>query len=558
MTATRRALLLLVALVAISTGRAVGNGFAFDDIPIVVENAQVHQLAPPWVYAQQSYWPPKNLGDAYRPWTVWWLALQWAAAQGAPWIFHLVSLALTAALAFAVYCLARALVPEPAALAGAALFAVHPVHVEATANVVGQAEIWMTLFVVLATLVYVRARRAGPIGPGPRWLLVLLFLLGSASKEQGIVLPALLVALELVGVVRPEQRLGARLRALGPTLGLLTLAAVAFAAGRYLVLGDLGGGPPAAGLAGHDLAGRTLVMLPLVRDWVRLLVWPRHLLAQYSPPAYGGSDGPNGAALVGAILLASLAGLGWTARRTIPGLTLGLAWIGIGILPVSNVLFPTGILVAERTLLLPSVGIALVAAALVGTALARTRRREVGVATLLAVGLAVAAGAARSWSRQGVWRDNGSLMPQTVVDEPRSYRAWFVLGRDRLRRKDDPGAIAAYRQAGDLYPGDRRVFEDWGFALRRQNRCDLAVGVFARGVAAEPRETLARSRLFECLLTLGRYDEALRVAEAGVAAGAEEFEGSVRRAAALRDSARAVPNARAPAPGPPTPAASRG
>ena len=168
------------------------------------------------------------------------------------------------------------------------------------------------------------------------------------------------------------------------------------------------------------------------------------------------------------------------------------------------------------------------------------RQAHRGLAAAVVVGLLVAAGAARSWSRQGVWRDNGTLMPQTVIDAPRSYRAWFVLGRERLRKEDYAGAIAAYRRAGDLYPGDRRVFEDWGFALRKQDRCDLAVGVFARGVAAEPRETLARSRLFECLLTLGRYDEALRAAEAGVAVGAKEFEGSVRRAAALRDSARAA------------------
>ena len=57
---------------------------------------------------------------------------------------------------------------------------------------------------------------------------------------------------------------------MGPTFGVLTLTAIVFLIGRYGVLGDLGGGPPAAGLEGLGLTGRTRVMLPMVIDWARL------------------------------------------------------------------------------------------------------------------------------------------------------------------------------------------------------------------------------------------------------------------------------------------------
>jgi len=522
----RGAVMLLLGLVLVTTGRALGNGFAFDDIPIVLENTQIHDLAPPWVYAQQSYWPPKNLGDAYRPWTVWWLAMQWAAGGGAAWVFHLGNLLLTAATTVLVYRLAIELLPRLGAVAAAALFAVHPVHVEATANVVGQGELWMTGFTVTACLCYLRARRRGVPRPSTRIALAALLVLAAASKEQGIVLPGLLLAIEGLAVSGfSAVPFATRIKALIPTYGLLGLVAIGFLGVRYGVLGDLGGGPPAAGLEGLGLLGRTTTMLPLVAEVVRLLAWPARLLAQYSPPAHGAAGGFGGMALLGAVILGAAVAIGWSWRRRHPAAALGLAWIGLAILPVSNIPFPTGVLIAERTLLLPSVGAVVIAGAFFAW-LARTRR-AVAIPTLIGL---LAAGAARSWSRQPVWADNLALFTQTVIDEPRSYRAHFVLGRELSRRGDAEGAVAAYRRAGELYQRDHRVFEEWGQLHRAAGRCDLAVPIFERGVSADPSATIARSRLFECLFALGDYHRAEAVATDGVRRGSQEFTAAVDRA----------------------------
>jgi Tfp pilus assembly protein PilF len=153
----------------------------------------------------------------------------------------------------------------------------------------------------------------------------------------------------------------------------------------------------------------------------------------------------------------------------------------------------------------------------------------------------VTLGAARSWSRQAVWRDNDTLFSQSIADSPRSYRAWFVYGRDLLHRSRPAEAKARYARAAELWDRDRRVFEDWGFILGTEGRCDLAVPVLERGVAAEPRETLARSRMFECLLKLRRFTDARMLAEVGVALGNTEFAAGVRRARALEDAANASP-----------------
>ena len=90
-----------------------------------------------------------------------------------------------------------------------------------------------------------------------------------------------------------------------------------------------------------------------------------------------------------------------------------------------------------------------------------------------------------------------------------------------------------YRRAGDLYEGDRRVFEEWGQVLRAQGRCNEAVPVLQRAVRADPQETVGRARLIECLIRLKDYSGARGVAEEGIRVGATEFRLQLRRVDSL-------------------------
>ena len=47
----------LVVLTALVCAPSLANGFAYDDVPIVRDNPRIHELAAPWTYATQSYWP---------------------------------------------------------------------------------------------------------------------------------------------------------------------------------------------------------------------------------------------------------------------------------------------------------------------------------------------------------------------------------------------------------------------------------------------------------------------------------------------------------------------
>jgi len=129
----------LSALLVFGTAAAVfaqtaAYDFTFDDIGIIKNRELFHSLAH-WREILVSAWWTNTL---YRPLTALTLAANWSASGGAPWLFHATNALMHAAASVLVFLLGRRLLKR-GALAAGLLFAVHPVHVEAVANVVGRA-----------------------------------------------------------------------------------------------------------------------------------------------------------------------------------------------------------------------------------------------------------------------------------------------------------------------------------------------------------------------------------------------------------------------------------
>ena len=155
----------LLALAACIT--SIGHDFTYDDRYVIMLNDRVHSLRGFWRFFAQSYWPPKFGGDGYRPVVILLFTLQWVVGGGAAWVFHLTNILLAVATALAIYWMALALLPPVGAWLAAALFAVHPVHVEVTGNMVGQAELMVGVARAQAMGRYLRWRRAHTRGTRP-------------------------------------------------------------------------------------------------------------------------------------------------------------------------------------------------------------------------------------------------------------------------------------------------------------------------------------------------------------------------------------------------------
>jgi hypothetical protein len=458
-------------------------------------------------------------------------AFQWALGGGHPMAFHAVNLLLAAATAFAFWRLASRLLSEVPAFLAAALFAVHPVHVEVTGNVVGQAELLASLFAILAIDRYIHWRERGALSLRQRGALAVLTLAAILSKETGYVTPALLLTAEWT-VVRAGEPLLSRIRTISSAYLLQAATVVGAILWRIVVLGPTPGATATGAMVGLPAGERLLAMLGVVPHWVRLLLWPSHLQAEYGPPQIPVGAGLHAGTVLGLLLLVSWIALLLLFRRRAPVVTLGLSWIGVALLPVSNLLATTGVLLAERTLFLPSAG-AMIALGAVGAAVFRGAADPVHrfrtAVVLAAVGLLVLVGVLRSAHRQETWQSQDAFFAGLIVDASRTARAQRVASEYYWSTSRPREAEQAARRAIDLSRRDPKAYEHLGQLLRVQGRCVEAVEILDEGVRLFPDETVIRARMIECALKVGDTARAVASAREALAMGQRSFELTLRR-----------------------------
>lgn len=516
-----------IALLALaSSGMGIVNRFAYDDRYVVEQNAVVHSLHGWWRGFAMSYWGQEWGGDGYRPITILAFRLEWAIGHGAPQVFHAANILLYVVASVLVFVLARKILPLQAAWLAAALFAVHPVHVEAVANVVGQSELLVACAFLGATILYLRDRMRGDLRPRTAGLIALLYAIGCFSKEHAITLPAILIAAELT-VIPDATGTRDRVARLRPFyLGLIAIA-LAFVAARSVVLADhnFGGFAPFTPFSTLHISARDRILtaLGVVPEWMRLFFWPARLSSDYGPPDIEIAQGVSVSQLPGLLLLVAIVALAVVLRRRQRAISFGICFAALTLLPSSNFVLPAGIVLAERTLFLPSVGAMLVIGglSLVATEALRARLETARIASLSIWVLALvllALGGVRSASRTKVWHDNEVLLRQAVIDAPRSYHAHFMLGGWDFERKQLRVGEVELKKALSLFPYD--PYMSFGLAEQYSSvgMCRAAVPLYrwSRGLNPGTPRTVSYAT---CLLEVGEYDaakaEALEVIRTG-------------------------------------------
>jgi tetratricopeptide (TPR) repeat protein len=451
------------------------------------------------------YWNLKSgEGSLYRPLTTFSFALDRLIGRGLhAWWYHLVNVLLHGLVTLLFTLVALEILPGllPGALAGLA-FAVHPVHVEAVAAVVGRSELLAAAAVLAALLFHRRALAGG----GRRyvvgaWSAVFLAVM---AKESGAAAAFVCIAADLtfpVESVRPGRRATLYAGYGAALLGALLL--------RSLVLGSIGVGQPIpfvdnpAAAAGFPV-GRLTALGTVVR-YAGLLLWPRHLSADYSfdqiPMIRSYTDT---LALGGLLLVMLVVGGGVWLMRRVPAAGFSLLFVAISAAPISNLIVFIGTLLAERLMYLPSVGFCLLLGAVI--AMLRSRfpsRLIVGVAVLL-IGL----GGARAALRIPDWKDDFSLYHSAMMVSPRSARIHHNLGNAYLRRGELREAEAQFRDALAIYPDFNDARVNLGTSLIQQGRAAEALAPLTAAARRAPGNADIANNVGNAYRALGRTGEA--------------------------------------------------
>jgi len=508
-----RVLLLFVAVSVYAN--SLGNGFTFDDNWLIVENSVVTEGRVADAFTA-PYWRGARPGTGnYRPLMLASFGLEWATFDGSALGFHAVSVLVHALVCLLVLALLTRFVSIPAALLGALLFAVHPVHVEAVANVVGRAELYAAVAYLGACLLYLDA--GGGRGPRSAWRLlglIALFVLALGGKEIAITLPGVLLVLELSR--RSKVDLLARLRAECPTYVALTGTLAIYVLVRGAVIGALTGESPAAGLASLSLGERLLTALTVWPQYLRLMVFPLDLSADYAPGVFLVTTSLTAEVVVGAVLLLALVVGAWLLRARSPTLALGLAWFFVTVLPVSNLIVRSDVLLAERTLYLPSVGLALVLAGLAHEfvpSIPLPRRRALSGL----VGVVLLAMSVRTVTRNPTWLDTFTMLNTLAVEHPESSLALRgrALGFERVG--DMERARQAFELALEFAPDNYQITVEAGVLYSDLGQHERAEQLFASAIALLPDYPAAHIELARQRLLRGEGRAAHAAALSGLA-----------------------------------------
>ncbi len=424
------------------------NGFVFDDLDVVVDYVKyLKRLLPAHAAGHSAFGPP--VAPSHRVLRNLSYALDYAIGGSKPTVFHVSNILYHALTTLVVFRIVERLSGAfRAALLSALVFAAHPIQTEAVAYISGRRDILSTLFYLLGLLAFIRYRQSGR-----RWRLGAAggaYLLALLSKEMAITLPLMWLTYDLLRRLesRPGEPVGALLRRAGTSLArilreswlfYLACFVAAGAASLYILLVDTQTSRPTV-FWGGSLGMTLLTSARIIVHYIKLLLFPATLNADYSYNAFPVTS--SWADLRAWLALCVLAFIALGLMRLASSCKVaafGGIWFFVTLLPVSQII-PHHELMAEHYLYLPSVGVALLAGALLDR-WARTARAArtfaIGFsAALLLLGL-------RTVVRNRDWKDNFTLWSKTVRTVPACVRARHNLSAELFRRGD---LVAARRE----------------------------------------------------------------------------------------------------------------
>jgi len=430
----------LCAIALLAYSNSFDSGFVLDNQPLLLEDPRLVQASRKNVelILQHTYWWPKGEDRLYRPITTLSYLFNYSVlgASNQPASYHWFNFFLHLSNVLMLFALSLRLLREvwPSAFV-AGLWAVHPVLTESVTNIIGRSDLLAAASLLSGFLFYLNSTESR----GWRRFAALAGLavvtgIGVFSKESAVAILGVIVLFELTWWKERRQLRGLLLgcAAIAPAfLALFYQRSVVFAHSLSPQVTFVDN--PLVGA--HFITAR-LTSIAVIARYLWLLVWPAKLSCDYSYaaiPLASGKFWDWADWIVVGVVFAVVVSQAKKNKR----LFFSVAFSFVTFVPVSNLLFQTGTIMAERFLYLPAAGFALCLVLVLGSLGQRLGSRAVAPVVLC---LITAALGIRTWKRNLDWRDDITLWTSAAQTVPNSFKGHAALA-SALYQSDPTHAI---------------------------------------------------------------------------------------------------------------------
>lgn len=389
----------------------------------------------------------------------------------------------------------------------AALFAVHPLHVESVAWVSERKDVLSTLLMFLTLLAYLRYTKR------PSWLTYLpvfiLLALGLMAKPMLVTLPCVLLLLDAWPLNRISLRPFDKAAAYRLVIEKLPLFALVTASSVVTFLVQQEGGA-VSGIERISVMMRMSNVLVSYVGYIVNMITPTGLAVLYPFP----ESIPVWKPVAAALLLMAFTVAAVRAREKFAYVSVGWFWYLGTLVPVIGIVQVGTQAMADRYTYIPLIGLFII---LVWGAYDLLGRHSSRKAPMVAIAfMIIAALTAASWMQSRHWQNSHALWTRALDVTENNSRAHNKMGIVLADLGQQEKAITHYRRALKISPGFAKGYNNLGNALVATGQPGEALAYFEHAITLKPDYALAHNGMGSALDDLDQVENAIASYEAAL------------------------------------------
>ncbi len=380
----------------------------------------------------------------------------------------------------------------------AALFALHPLHVESVAWIAERKDVLSTFFWLLAMWAYVRYVK----NPKLKWYLIslMLFALGLMSKPMLVTLPFVLLLLDYWPLNRISRFNWQTIyRLILEKIPFFFLAAV-LSVVTFIAQHSSGA---ISSLTGISIKSRVCNALISYVQYIEKMFWPTHLAFFYPYPAHISIS----YAMISAGFLLAVTIFILLFSKKHRYLFTGWFWYLGTLLPVIGLVQVGSQAMADRYTYIPLIGLFIIITWSLPEMLAKwsSRKAAIWISSLICISIL----AVCTFYQTRYWKDSLTLCRHALEVTKNNYQAHLCMVKPLLEQNRIDDAVLHGREAVRINPDDVHAINALGSALYKQGKIDDVVRCFRKVLEMDPGDPTANLNLAAVLVTKGSFAEAV-------------------------------------------------